>query len=223
MKDNFVKIVFVIDESGSMGSSRNDVIGGFNAFIDGQKKEKEGDVNVSLYTFSSDVKTVFSNRNIAEVPNLTEESYHPGGSTSLNDAVGKAINETGSELAAMDEAERPSVVMMVIMTDGEENTSKEFKSSQIRDMIKHQTDKYNWKFIYLGTDITTTRMADDMGIKCRGFSSKLDLMDTMKCVSASAVSYRNMSAKDADIVLDNAMNSMTTTYEKKLGRKISNN
>lgn len=223
MKDNFVKIVFVIDESGSMGSSRNDVIGGFNAFIDDQKKEKEGDVNVSLYTFSSDVKTVFSNRNIAEVPNLTEESYHPGGSTSLNDAVGKAINETGSELAAMDEAERPSVVMMVIMTDGEENTSKEFKSSQIRDMIKHQTDKYNWKFIYLGTDITTTRMADDMGIKCRGFSSKLDLMDTMKCVSASAVSYRNMSAKDADIVLDNAMNSMTTTYEKKLGRKISNN
>lgn len=223
MKDNFVKIVFVIDESGSMGSSRNDVIGGFNAFIDDQKKEKEGDVNVSLYTFSSDVKTVFSNRNIAEVPNLTEESYHPGGSTSLNDAVGKAINETGNELAAMDEAERPSVVMMVIMTDGEENTSKEFKSSQIRDMIKHQTDKYNWKFIYLGTDITTTRMADDMGIKCRGFSSKLDLMDTMKCVSASAVSYRNMSAKDADIVLDNAMNSMTTTYEKKLGRKISNN
>lgn len=223
MKDNFVKIVFVIDESGSMGSSRNDVIGGFNAFIDDQKKEKEGDVNVSLYTFSSDVKTVFSNRNIAEVPNLTEKSYHPGGSTSLNDAVGKAINETGSELAAMDEAERPSVVMMVIMTDGEENTSKEFKSSQIRDMIKHQTDKYNWKFIYLGTDITTTRMADDMGIKCRGFSSKLDLMDTMKCVSASAVSYRNMSAKDADIVLDNAMNSMTTTYEKKLGRKISNN
>ena len=223
MKDNFVKIVFVIDESGSMGSSRNDVIGGFNAFIDDQKKEKEGDVNVSLYTFSSDVKTVFSNRNIAEVPNLTEESYHPGGSTSLNDAVGKAINETGSELAAMDEAERPSVVMMVIMTDGEENTSKEFKSSQIRDMIKHQTDKYNWKFIYLGTDITTTRMADDMGIKCRGFSSKLDLMDTMKRVSASAVSYRNMSAKDADIVLDNAMNSMTTTYEKKLGRKISNN
>ena len=53
MKDNFVKIVFVIDESGSMGSSRNDVIGGFNAFIDDQKKEKEGDVNVSLYTFSS--------------------------------------------------------------------------------------------------------------------------------------------------------------------------
>lgn len=223
MKDNFVKIVFVIDESGSMSSSRSDVIGGFNEFINDQKKEKAGDVNVSLYTFASTVSTVFNNKNIADVPELTMDNYRPGGSTALNDAVGKAINETGYELAAMPEKERPSVVMMVIMTDGEENNSKEFKSAEIRDMIKHQTDKYSWKFIYLGTDITTTRMADDMGIKCRGFSSKMDLMKTMKCVSANAANYRNMDVKDADIVLNSAMNCMTKEYESKLGRKISNN
>lgn len=223
MKDNFVKIVFVIDESGSMSSSRSDVIGGFNEFINDQKKEKAGDVNVSLYTFASTVSTVFNNKNIADVPELTMDNYRPGGSTALNDAVGKAINETGYELAAMPEEERPSVVMMVIMTDGEENNSKEFKSAEIRDMIKHQTDKYSWKFIYLGTDITTTRMADDMGIKCRGFSSKMDLMKTMKCVSANAANYRNMDVKDADIALNSAMNCMTKEYESKFGRKISNN
>lgn len=223
MKDNFVKIVFVIDESGSMSSSRSDVIGGFNEFINDQKKEKAGDVNVSLYTFASTVSTVFNNKNIADVPELTMDNYRPGGSTALNDAVGKAINETGYELAAMPEEERPSVVMMVIMTDGEENNSKEFKSAEIRDMIKHQTDKYSWKFIYLGTDITTTRMADDMGIKCRGFSSKMDLMKTMKCVSANAANYRNVDVKDADIALNSAMNCMTKEYESKLGRKISNN
>lgn len=223
MKDNFVKIVFVIDESGSMSSSRSDVIGGFNEFINDQKKEKAGDVNVSLYTFASTVSTVFNNKNIADVPELTMDNYRPGGSTALNDAVGKAINETGYELAAMPEEERPSVVMMVIMTDGEENNSKEFKSAEIRDMIKHQTDKYSWKFIYLGTDITTTRMADDIGIKCRGFSSKMDLMKTMKCVSANAANYRNMDVKDADIALNSAMNCMTKEYESKLGRKISNN
>lgn len=223
MKDNFVKIVFVIDESGSMSSSRSDVIGGFNEFINDQKKEKAGDVNVSLYTFASTVSTVFNNKNIADVPELTMDNYRPGGSTALNDAVGKAINKTGYELAAMPEEERPSVVMMVIMTDGEENNSKEFKSAEIRDMIKHQTDKYSWKFIYLGTDITTTRMADDMGIKCRGFSSKMDLMKTMKCVSANAANYRNMDVKDADIALNSAMNCMTKEYESKLGRKISNN
>lgn len=223
MKDNFVKIVFVIDESGSMSSSRSDVIGGFNEFINDQKKEKAGDVNVSLYTFASTVSTVFNNKNIADVPELTMDNYRPGGSTALNDAVGKAINETGYELAAMPEEERPSVVMMVIMTDGEENNSKEFKSAEIRDMIKHQTDKYSWKFIYLGTDITTTRMADDMGIKCRGFSSKMDLMKTMKCVSVNAANYRNMDVKDADIALNSAMNCMTKEYESKLGRKISNN
>lgn len=223
MKDNFVKIVFAIDESGSMSSSRSDVIGGFNEFINDQKKEKAGDVNVSLYTFASTVSTVFNNKNIADVPELTMDNYRPGGSTALNDAVGKAINETGYELAAMPEEERPSVVMMVIMTDGEENNSKEFKSAEIRDMIKHQTDKYSWKFIYLGTDITTTRMADDMGIKCRGFSSKMDLMKTMKCVSANAANYRNIDVKDADIALNSAMNCMTKEYESKLGRKISNN
>lgn len=176
-----------------------------------------------MYTFASTVSTVFNNKNIADVPELTMDNYRPGGSTALNDAVGKAINETGYELAAMPEEERPSVVMMVIMTDGEENNSKEFKSAEIRDMIKHQTDKYSWKFIYLGTDITTTRMADDMGIKCRGFSSKMDLMKTMKCVSANAANYRNMDVKDADIVLNSAMNCMTKEYESKLGRKISNN
>lgn len=223
MKDNFVKIVFVIDKSGSMGSSRSDVIGGFNEFINDQKKEKSGDVNVSLYTFDSTVSTVFNNKNIVDVPELTMDKYRPGGSTALNDAVGKAINETGFELAAMPEEERPSVVMMVIMTDGEENCSKEFKSAEIRDMIKHQTDKYNWKFIYLGADITTTRMADDIGIKYKGFSSKLDLKKTMRCVSANAINYRTMDVNDADIVLNSAMNCMTTEYESKLGYKISNN
>ena len=223
MKDNFVKIVFVIDKSGSMCSSRSDVIGGFNEFINDQKKEKTGDVNVSLYTFDSTVSTVFNNKNIVDVPELTMDKYRPGGSTALNDAVGKAINETGVELAAMPEEERPSVVMMVIMTDGEENCSKEFKSAEIRDMIKHQTDKYNWKFIYLGADITTTRMADDIGIKYKGFSSKLNLKKTMRCVSANAINYRTMNVNDADIALDSAMNYMTTEYESKLGHKISNN
>lgn len=223
MKDNFVKIVFVIDESGSMCSSRSDVIGGFNEFVSEQKEEKTGDVNVSLYTFADTVKTVFKNKNISDVHNLTMDNYRPRGMTALNDAVGKAINETGYELAAMPEEERPSVVMVVIMTDGEENSSKEFKSAEIRDMIKHQTDKYSWKFIYLGTDITTTRMADDMGIRCRGFSSKMDLRKTLKCVSASAANYRKMDTQDADIILNSDINCMTKEYESKLGHKISNN
>lgn len=220
MKENFLNLTFIIDESGSMSSSRHDIIGGFNTFIEDQKKEIKGDVNVSLYTFSDDVKRVLVNRNIIDVENLSESNYSPGGMTSLNDAVGTAINEIGHELSKMPEEERPSTVMFVIMTDGFENSSKEFSSSQIRDMIKHQTDKYNWKFVYLGTDITTTQMADDLGISCRGFSSRKDVGTTMARMSQTALNYRSMSTVEADAVLSNNLNSMTAKYESDLGIKI---
>lgn len=220
MKENFLNLTFIIDESGSMTSSRHDIIGGFNTFIEDQKKEVKGDVNVSLYTFSDGVRRVLVNKNISEVNNLCESSYKPGGMTALNDAVGTAINEIGSELSKMPEEERPSTVMFVIMTDGLENSSKEFKSSQIRDMIKHQTEKYNWKFVYLGTDITTTKMADDLGINCRGFSARNDISTTMSRMSKTALSYRSMNSVEADTVLANNLNSMTAKYESDLGIKI---
>lgn len=220
MKENFLSLTFIIDESGSMSSSRHDIIGGFNTFIEDQKKEIKGDVNVSLYTFNDDVKRVLVNKNIIDVEKLSESNYSPGGMTSLNDAVGTAINEIGHELSKMPEEERPSTVMFVIMTDGFENSSKEFSSSQIRDMIKHQTDKYNWKFVYLGTDITTTQMADDLGISCRGFSSRKDVGTTMARMSQTALNYRSMSTVEADAVLSNNLNSMTAKYESDLGIKI---
>lgn len=220
MKENFLNLTFIIDESGSMSSSRNDIIGGFNTFIEDQKKEIKGDVNVSLYTFNDNVKRILVNENITEVKNLSESNYSPGGMTSLNDAVGTAINEIGSELSKMAEEERPSTVMFVIMTDGLENSSKEFSSSRIRDMIKHQTDKYNWKFVYLGTDITTTQTADDLGISCRGFSSRKDVGATMARMSQTALNYRSMSAVEADTVLSNSLDSMTAKYESDLGIKI---
>lgn len=220
MKENFLSLTFIIDESGSMTSSRSDIIGGFNTFIEDQKKEVKGDVNVSLYTFNNEVKRILVNNNISKVDNLDESKYKPGGLTSLNDAVGMAINEIGSELAKMPEEEKPSTVMFVIMTDGMENSSKEFKSSQIRDMIKHQTEKYNWKFVYLGTDITTTKTADDLGIVCRGYSSRNNISSTMTKMSQTALNYRSMSSVEADTVLDGELELMTAKYESDLGIKI---
>lgn len=222
MKENFVKLVFVIDESGSMTSSREDVIGGFNTFIADQKKDVNGDINVSLFTFEDKVKSVFENKNINDVPQLSGENYRPGGLTALNDAVGMAITNTGKELADMAEEDRPSVVMMIIMTDGCENSSVEYKNtSKIKEMIEHQTNKYNWKFVYLGTDITTTKMADDMGISSRAYSSRANFGDTMAKMSKSASSYRCMAAFEADATLDESLSNVTAFYEKERGVKIN--
>lgn len=220
MKENFLSLTFVIDESGSMSPSRDDIIGGFNTFIEDQKKEVKGDVNVSLYTFNDEVKRVLVNKNISEVKNLNESKYVPGGLTALNDAVGTAIDEIGKELSNIPEEERPSTVMFVIMTDGNENSSTEYSTSQIRKMIKHQTEKYNWKFVYLGTDITTTRAADELGINNKGYSSRSDVSTTMARMSKTALNYRSMNSVEADAVLVENLNSITAKYESDLGIKI---
>lgn len=223
MKENFVKLVFVIDESGSMAASREDVIGGFNTFIGEQKKDVNGDVNVSLYTFEDKARSIFENKNINDVPQLSGENYRPGGMTALNDAVGMAITNTGKELADMAEEDRPSVVMMIIMTDGCENASVEYKSaSKIKEMIEHQINKYNWKFIYLGTDITTTEMANSMGIKSSAYSSRANISDTITKMSQSTSLYRCMAVLDADVSLDACLSGVTASYESELGIKIDN-
>ena len=88
----------------------------------------------------------------------------PRWGTALLDAVGKAINDTGQRLAAMPESERPGLVMMIIVTDGGENQSKEFTKKQIADMTKHQEDKYNWQFTYLGANQDAFAEAGGMGM-----------------------------------------------------------
>src|SRR6185503_19851112 len=84
-----IKIVFVIDESGSMGSLQSDVIGGFNKLIDDQL-EVEGKADVTLITFANTVKTVLDNVDIEQVDYLTNENYRPSGGTAMNDAIGTA-------------------------------------------------------------------------------------------------------------------------------------
>jgi len=84
--------------------------------------------------------------------------------TALLDAVGKTINSVGTKLREMPESERPSQVVFVIQTDGHENHSSEFTNQQITDMIKHQTNKYNWQFVFLGADQDAFASAASIGI-----------------------------------------------------------
>ncbi len=72
--------------------------------------------------------------------------------TALLDAIGRTINATGARLSAMPEADRPGKVMFVILTDGGENSSREFTHAQIAAMIKAQTDTYKWDFVFIGAN-----------------------------------------------------------------------
>lgn len=162
-KPNFIEIVVVLDRSGSMNAVRSDTIGGFNAFVSDQKSNVVGEIKLSLIQFDDQYEIVYNGKQVKDVPLLTEDTFVPRGMTALLDAVGKSINEVGARLAKTPELERPSLLVFVILTDGQENASKEFKLSQVKEMIKHQTEKYSWQFVFLGADQDTFQ-AEQLGV-----------------------------------------------------------
>ncbi len=160
MNNNLTDITVVIDRSGSMESCRTDAEGGFNAFVRSQA-EQSGDALLTLVQFDTEYEFVHRGVPIKDVPPYT---LVPRGGTALYDAVGRAIVETGARLAAMPEARRPGLVLFAIITDGEENSSREISGARLKEMIEHQTAKYAWQFSYLGANQDAIMAAAKMGI-----------------------------------------------------------
>lgn len=160
MRKDFTDLTLVIDRSGSMRSCMNDAQGGINQLIEDQKK-LPGHATLSLVQFDTEYEFVHRAVPIRDVP---EYKLVPRGSTALLDAVGKAIVETGERLSKMQEQDRPGVVAFVIVTDGQENASHEYKKDQIKEMIKQQQDVYKWHFTFLGANQDAFAEASSMGI-----------------------------------------------------------
>lgn len=163
MKQNLTYIRGVIDKSGSMSNIHKESIQGLNAFIEEQKKQP-GEANFGLMIFDTTYKNIIENKNLKDVELLTETSYMPSGMTALLDAIGKTIDELGIELSKLDESERPEKVLIIILTDGDENSSKEYSKTQIFDKIKHQKEVYNWEFIFLAANQDAIATAANFGI-----------------------------------------------------------
>ncbi|MDP9049547.1 MAG: VWA domain-containing protein [Acidobacteriota bacterium] len=150
MKENRTRIAIILDRSGSMQSVREATISGFNQFIRSQR-ELPGDVSVKLVQFDDQYDVVF-NLPLPEVPELTQDLFVPRGMTALFDAQGRTIAALGEELAALPESERPTNVIVMTLTDGLENASKQYGIAQIAAMVKHQTEVYKWNFVFLGAN-----------------------------------------------------------------------
>lgn len=214
MKSNLLHICFVLDESGSMYNSVDDVIGGFQKLIDEQKGEKNGECIISLYRFSSTVKKDYIGKLVNEVPKLY---YSPGGCTAMNDGVGTAIDEIGKWLSDMDESERPSKNMIVIMTDGQENASKEYNFDTVKAKIKHQEEKYSWTFVYMGTNLQDLKDANRLGIKMRSVSGSRNIAANYSHIDTYAKTLRSStnaaSVAAADAFLTRQLCEDTTRYQ----------
>lgn len=161
-KKDSTLIVVVLDRSGSMQSIASDTIGGFDKFVEDQRKDSPDDAKLTLIQFDDKYEEVYTAKPLAEVPSLV---FHPRGMTALLDAMGRAITSTGESLATMAESDRPEAVVFVVITDGYENSSKEFNKAQIAEMVKHQEDTYNWQFVFLGANIDAIQAGGSIGVK----------------------------------------------------------
>ena len=200
------ELLMILDMSGSMYSLRDDTIGGYNSLIEEQKKE-EGSAIVTTVLFNDGYSVVHDRVDINDVKPMTSADYVPQGTTAMLDAVGKAITSIGQKLAEMPEEQRPSKVMVTIITDGYENASREYSWDVIKAMIKEQREKYSWIFTFIGADIDTMAVSNNLGIDSRLSKSYTKSVDgsnsvyksvskAMKRVRASvdAVSMEEVSA-----------------------------
>jgi len=224
MKDKLVHVCFVIDSSGSMSGSEKDVIGGFNKTIAEQRAVKDGDCIVSLYEFDSNVRQVYLGKKLDEVGDF---EYKVGGMTRLYDGIGTAVDEVGKWLRDMDESERPSKNLIVIITDGGENSSTEYRLKDIKDRIKEQTNKYSWDFIYLGNDLSDAKDANDIGIKYRGFTTKKKFYNNYDVISTGLTAYRcATTTADASLALSKSitesMDTLNAEYLADTGIDLTN-
>ena len=182
-------LIFLIDRSGSMHGSEDDTIGGFNSFIQKERK-KELNTKVTTILFDDQYELLYERKSIEDVSDLTEEEYYVRGCTALLDAIGKTITTLNHKIE--------NKALFVIMTDGMENASVEYSKSQISNMI----NSHSWEFIFIGADIDSYSEAGKIGLRrsrvANHRKSKEGVADLYRSVENATYCLRN------DISLDDA-------------------
>lgn len=149
------KIYVILDKSGSMEECRNDTIEGFNSFVKKQREDNSGEVLLSLIQFDNKYEINYENRNINDVEDLNLETFQPNGTTALFDAIGRTINEIQQWIGEK--------IIVVIITDGEENSSVKYGKNEVNEMISERKSK-GWEFVFLGANQDAIKEAEKIGI-----------------------------------------------------------
>ena len=168
----------LLDRSGSMATCVDDMIGGFNTFIETLDRH----LKISLYLFDNEFTPVYRNIPVIRAPKLSHETYQPRGSTALLDSIGKilGIAEPKSWADDMDST------TIVILTDGEDTSSYQFTLEEINTCIS-QKKADGWKFIFMGSNQDAITTASQLNIDSGGaltFSSR-NLDSAFRSVSSA--------------------------------------
>ena len=144
-----------------MSAIADDTVGGFAAFVRDQQSVA-GRCRLSLAQFDDSYERVYAAVDIQDVPPL---DLQPRGSTALHDAMIRLIGEAGAELAALPEDQRPGTVLVAVLTDGHENSSREATGAMVKELVERQQSQWGWQFTYLGANQDAVLTADGLGIR----------------------------------------------------------
>lgn len=214
-------ITLLLDRSGSMRSIAGPTISGINEYIQSQQDaDIPGKVIFSLAEFSQPGDFVMSVEatDINEVELRSTENYHPDGySTALYDAINRLISTVEAKVASMD---NPSV-LVVIMTDGQENSSQEVTRQQVFERVNKKQAEDGWTFVYLGANQDAYAEGTKMGFHAANnmtyAASAAGTSKAYGAVSDSTKTMRTLRSKGviaSDATVDNFFSAPEEEEEK---------
>jgi uncharacterized protein YegL len=182
-----VLVNVILDKSGSMSTKVQDVIGGFNLYLDELAKERAVDYGFSLTLFDTAVLMKYKAVPLAKVAKLDDTTYCPSGNTALFDAIGNTVQTVS--------AEHFDKTITVIMTDGEENSSREWTLEAIRELIRTKVAVGILTFVFLGANLDAFAQGASLGVPMTN-SVRYDPAN-YRGVYASLAKSTNLFAADA--------------------------
>ncbi len=195
MKKDLTELVIILDMSGSMEALTDDTIGGFNSILR-EQTDREGEVLVTTYLFNGTSRMLHDRVPIAQVPQMTRQDYRACGNTALIDAIGGAIRHIAGIHRYARPEDVPEQTLFVITTDGMENASRSFTADEVRQMIRHEEEKYGWEFSFLAANIDAVSTAERIGImKDRAVDYRHDTLGTEAAYKTINMAIRNVRGK----------------------------
>ena len=194
MKKDVTELVFILDKSGSMGGLESDTIGGYNSML-AKQQAVEGECRITTVLFDNTYELLHDRHNLKEVGPISDKEYQVGGTTALLDAIGITINKIEKAQKQTAEEYRADKVLFVIITDGEENSSREYSAKKVKDKIEKQKKEFGWEFIFLGANIDAVETAGSFGISADRavdfIADSKGLKKTYKVMADTVAMYRS--------------------------------
>lgn len=207
MKKTSTIVNFILDKSGSMSSVREATISGFNEYIGTLKKDAKADYEFTLTLFDTKITRPFIGENIKAVDELTATEYNPDGNTALYDAVCSTIRGVKEK--------KGQKVITIIMTDGQENASKEYTEKDMKALITEREAQGNWKFVYLGANQDSYAVAQKYGISHGAISNfnatKRGIGASMATMATATVNYAQVVDNTADFLSQSQQDNLNST------------